>query len=159
MAAPYFNAYAHWLSAIHVGMKGGELYELMEKVLPREEFHWGLCPGHLTAEEEWLCSPIRKNSTEELKSGMMLQIDIIPSVAGYGGVSAESAIALADAKLRSRIQEEYPQMWERMRTRRAYIEQVLGIPLPEDVLPMCSTVAYLRPYMLAKDEALVWEKK
>ncbi len=159
VAAPYFNAYAHWLSAIHVGMKGGELYGLVEKVLPREEFHWGLCPGHLTAEEEWLCSPIRKDSAEELKSGMMLQIDIIPSVAGYGGVSAESTVALADADLRRQIQEEYPQMWERMQARRAYIEQVLGIPLPEDVLPMCSTVAYMRPYMLAKDEALVWEQE
>lgn len=157
IAAPYFNAYAQWLSAIHVGMMGGELYALMEKVLPREKFHWGLCPGHLTAEEEWLCSPIYKDSKEELKSGMMLQIDIIPSVSGYSGVSAESTVALADAGLRHQIREKYPQMWERMRTRRAYIEQVLGIPLTEDLLPMCSTVAYMRPYMFAKEKALVWE--
>ena len=50
-------------------------------------------------------------------------------------------------------------MWKRMQARRAYIEEVLGIPLPEDVLPMCSTVAYMRPYMLQKDAALVWERE
>ncbi len=159
VAAPYFNCYAHWLSSIHVGMKGKELYELVERVLPRQDFHWELCPGHLTAEEEWLCSPIRKDSEEKLKSGMMLQIDIIPSVPGYGGVSAESTIALADEKLREEIAQEYPDLWKRMQHRREYIEQVLGIPLPEDVLPMCSTVAYMRPYMLRKDAALVWEQE
>ena len=159
VAAPYFNCYAHWLSAIHVGMEGGELYELVEQVLPKEDFHWGLCPGHLTAEEEWLCSPIYKGSAEKLKSGMMLQVDIIPSVPGYGGVSAESTIALADESLRAEIAGTYPDMWKRMQARRAYIEEVLGIPLPEDVLPMCSTVAYMRPYMLQKDAALVWERE
>jgi len=157
VAAPYFNAYAHWLSAIHVGMKGKKLYALIEQVLPQSEYHWGLCPGHLTAEEEWLCSPIRKNSEEILRSGMLLQIDIIPSVPGYGGVSAESTIALADEALRQEIQKEYPDMWERMQVRRTYLQDVLGIPLSEEVLPMCSTVAYLRPYLLQKDQALVWE--
>lgn len=159
VAEPYFHCYAHWLAAIHVGMTGGELYELVEQVLPQETYHWGLCPGHLTAEEEWLCSPIRKGSTEKLRSGMLLQIDIIPSVPGYGGVSAESTIALADETLRAEIARTYPLMWQRMQTRRAYIQETLGIPLAEDVLPMCSTVAYLRPYLLDPQEALVWERQ
>ena len=141
-----------------MGMEGGELYALVEKTLPQSEFHWGLCPGHLTAEEEWLCSPIRKNSKEILRSGMILQIDIIPAVPGYGGVSAESTVALADEKLREELKGQYPELWQRIQARREYLRQELGITLGEDVLPMCSTVAYLRPYLLNWDEALVWEE-
>ena len=155
VAKPYFNAYAHWLETIHVGLRGGELFSEIERVLPRAEYGWSLCPGHLTAEEEWLCSPIYEGSSEVLRSGMLLQIDIIPSVAGYGGVSAESTVALADAELRAELSERYPGLWERVCSRRAYLHDVLGIDVHEDVLPMCGTVAYLRPYLLAKDKALV----
>ena len=88
---------------------------------------------------------------------MMLQIDIIPSVPGYGGTSAESTVALADAALREELHSQYPAMWERMQERRAYLKDVLGIEIPEDVLPMCSTVAYLRPYLLDHSGALTWE--
>lgn len=157
VAAPYFHAYACWLSEIRIGMEGGALYRLVEEELPQSEFHWGLCPGHLVAEEEWLCSPIYRGSKETLKSGMLLQIDIIPSVSGYGGVSAESTIALADEALRLEISGQYPELWERIEKRREYMRQTLGIPLPEEVLPLCSTVAYLRPYLLCKEKALVWE--
>ncbi len=88
-------------------------------------------------------------------SGMLLQVDIIPSVPGYGGVSAESTVALADDALKTEIQRQYPEMWERIQQRRAYLKQVLGIAVSEDILPMCSTVAYLRPYLLDKTCALV----
>lgn len=155
VAAPYFRAYAHWLERIGVGMTGGELFDEVERLLPRSRYGWHLCPGHLTAEEEWLSSPVYEGSREVLRSGMMFQIDIIPSVAGYGGVSAESTVALADAALREEIRAAYPEMWERMQARRAYLADVLGIRVAEDVLPLCGTVGYLRPFLLAKDKALV----
>ena len=81
-------------------MSGGELYDLIEQVLPKEKYRWSLCPGHLTADEEWMSSPVYEASEEILESGMMLQTDIIPSVPGYAGTSAESTIALADESLR-----------------------------------------------------------
>lgn len=158
VAAPYFHAYAHWLETIHVGMEGGELFNEIERVLPRSDYGWSLCPGHLTAEEEWLSSPVYEGSVETLRSGMLFQIDIIPSVSGYGGANAESTVALADRALREEIAWEYPAFWSRVVQRRAYIQDVLGIDLSEDVLPMCGTVAYLRPYLLAKDKALVLRK-
>ena len=77
---PYFNAVKTWLENIHVGMKGGELYDLIEKVLPKEKYGWSLCPGHLCADEEWLSSPIYANSNEVIRSGMLFQIDIIQKV-------------------------------------------------------------------------------
>ena len=148
LAAPYFRSIAVWLEEIHVGMTGGELYQLIEEVLPKADYHWGLCPGHLTADEEWLCSPIRKGSQEILKSGMMLQTDIIPSIAGYGGVSAESPCLLADKALREAIKKQYPQLYARMMRRREYIIRELGIHLSEDILPTASSLAYMRPLML-----------
>lgn len=154
LAIPYFRAYAAWLEGISIGMEGGELYRLVEENLPRRDFHWGLCPGHLAAEEEWLCSPVYEGSREKLRSGMIFQIDIIPSVKGYAGVSAESTVVLADAALRREIEAQYPEMYDRMRRRAAYIRRTLGVRLPEDVLPMCSTVGYLRPFLLDHASAL-----
>lgn len=154
VAIPYFRAYAAWLEGIRIGMTGGELYSLVDSVLPRSKFGWGLCPGHLCAEEEWLCSPVYEGSAEPLRSGMIFQIDIIPSVPGYAGVSAESTVLLADDALRQEIAQQYPQLFERMQRRAAYIRDVLGIRLPEDVLPMCGSVGYLRPYLLDHQSAL-----
>lgn len=153
MAIPYYAAYTTWLEEIKIGMQGGELFDIIESVLPRKEYHWSLCPGHLVAEEEWLSSPIYENSKEEIKSGMIFQIDIIPSKPHMAGSCAESTVVLADADLKKDIQNQYPEMWERMMKRRDYLKNVLNIHLSEDVLPMCSTVAYLRPYLLNKNKA------
>lgn len=154
IAIPYFNAYVTWLEEIHIGMRGGELFDKIEKVLPRGEYHWYLCPGHLVAEEEWMSSPVYEGSKELLQSGMIFQIDIIPSKSGMGGVCAESTVVLADESLRDAIKQEYPAMWKRMMDRATYIKMELGIGLPDEVLPMCSTVGYLRPYLLNKNKAL-----
>jgi len=157
VAIPYFRGYTAWLEKIRIGMPGGELYRVVDEALPRSEYHWGLCPGHLAAEEEWLCSPIYEGSAEPLKSGMILQIDIIPSVPGYAGVSAESTVVLADEALRAELAAQYPEMYARMQQRAAYLRDVLNIDLPEEVLPMCSTVAYLRPWLLDRESALAFE--
>lgn len=155
VAGPYFSAYVHWLEVIGVGMRGGELFDQVEAVLPRSRYRWSLCPGHLVAEEEWMSSPVYEGSQQPLLSGMILQIDIIPAVPGFGGVSAESTVLLADEQLKLAIQKQYPPLWQRMQRRRQYLIETLGIKLSPDILPMCSTVAYLRPYLLDKDRAFV----
>lgn len=154
IAMPYFGAVVTWLENIRIGMPGGEMYDLIERVLEKEKYGWHLNPGHLCADEEWMSSPIYNHSVETLKSGMILQIDIIPSVAGYAGTSAEECIALADLSLQKKIQVMYPDLWARIITRREYIRNVLNIDLSDDVIPLSNTVAYLRPFLLAKDKAL-----
>lgn len=154
LAIPYFRAYAHWLKCIRIGMTGGELFGEIERLLPRAEYGWSLCPGHLTAEEEWLCSPVYEGSKELLQSGMIFQIDIIPGKKGMSGVSAESTVVLADAALKAELRREYPALWERMQRRLDHMKNELGLELSEDVLPMCSGVAYMRPFMLDKERAL-----
>lgn len=41
-----------------------------------------------------------------------------------------------------------------MQNRRAYIQNELGIALSDEILPMSSATAYLRPFMLDKTLAL-----
>lgn len=155
LAKPYFAAVSTWLENIHVGMNGGNLYQLIEKVMPKADYNWSLNPGHLIADEEWMSSPIYDGSSEILKSGMLLQIDIIPSKPGYAGASCESGIALADKSLRDKIKDQYPKLYEIFEIRRKYMKSVLNINVNEDVLLMNDTVAYYRPFILNKKEILV----
>lgn len=154
VAKPYFNAVKTWFETITIGMGGATVYEKIEEVLPKADYGWHLNPGHLCADEEWLSSPIYPNSTETIKSGMIFQFDIIPSVPGYSGASCEGGVVLADENLRAAIQQEYPEMWARMQARRNYLIEEIGIALSEEVLPMCNATAYYRPFFLNKDAAL-----
>ncbi|AXF65425.1 MULTISPECIES: Xaa-Pro peptidase family protein [unclassified Leclercia] len=153
VAKPYFAALASWLEQIKIGMPGGELYAHIEQVLNKAQYGWHLNPGHLSADEEWMSSPIYPGSAETLKSGMILQLDIIPSVPGYTGVSAEESVALADQALQEKIQAAYPDLWARITSRRTYIREVLNINLADEVIPLSNTVGYLRPFLLAKEMA------
>ncbi|WP_461199119.1 hypothetical protein [Enterococcus sp. N249-2] len=98
---------------------------------------------------------MKKDATIPLTSGMLLQIDIIPSVAGYAGTSCENCITLADENLRHALAESYPNFWQQIIKRQAYIRAVLNIDLPDEVLPLSSGVAYYTPFFLAKDVAFV----
>lgn len=158
LVIPYFQAVTAWLESIHIGMKGKELYDVIESVLPKKTYGWSLNPGHLCADEEWLSSPIYPESDEILQSGMLFQIDIIPSIKGYGGISCESGILLADQALRKSIEKEYPQLWQRIVTRRNYMIEVLGIQISEEILPTSMITAFCRPFLLDKESALVQVK-
>lgn len=157
VAAPYFNAVKEWLENIHIGMEGRELYNLIESVLPKEKYGWELNPGHLCADEEWLSSPIYPESKEVLKSGMLFQIDIIPSVKGYCGISCESGIMLADKDLINKIKEEYPYIWDRIEKRRKYIKNILGINISEEIIPTSAATALCKPFLLNKELAFINE--
>lgn len=154
VAIPYFTAVKTWLETIHIGMNGKELYDKIEEVMPKAQYGWSLNPGHLCGDEEWLASPVYPDSVEVLKSGMLFQIDIIPSVSGYGGISCESGVMLADEILREKIKNEYPEIWDRIQKRIAYIKEELGINISEEVIPTSNATAYCRPFLLDKKTAL-----
>jgi Xaa-Pro aminopeptidase len=155
---PYYNAVVAWLENLRINKSGKEIYQVIETVLPKEQYGWSLNPGHLTADEEWMSSPIYPGSENRIQSGMIFQIDIIPSIPGYTGVSAEDCIAIADEALRTRIKEEYPDLWKRILHRRVYIVQTLNISLPDEILPLSNTVGYLRPFLLNKSAAICCNK-
>lgn len=151
---PYFQAYNFWFENIEIGKNGGEFYEEFSALYPQEKFGWELNPGHLTADEEWMFSPFFKDSDKTVQSGMLFQVDFIPNQTGHNGVSAESTVAIADEALRTEIKEKYPELWTRIQNRRAYMKNELNINLKEELLPMCSTLAYYRPFLLNTNKAL-----
>jgi len=151
---PYYKAAVTWYESVGIGRDCAELYNRVNEVLPKEQYHWSLNPGHYTGQDEWTASPVYPNSKVKLQSGMLLQMDIIPSVAGYGGASAEDGIAIADEKLRQELKEQYPDTWQRIETRRRYMKEELGISLKEEILPLSDLCGYLRPYLLSHEYAL-----
>ena len=154
VAMPYYKAVVTWFEMIGIGVNCGDVYRKIEEVLPQEEYHWMLNPGHFTGQEEWTASPFYPESPVVLQSGMLLQMDIIPSVPGYGGAGAEDGIAVADEKLQEEIREKYPQTWSRMEKRRKYMRDCLGIRLKDEVLPMSDICGYFRPYILKREYAM-----
>lgn len=155
---PYYRTYVYWLNNIKIGQSGGEFYKQFDQYYPQETYGWELCPGHLTADEEWLSSPFYKESTNKVQSGNIFQIDFIPKQPGHHGVSAESTIAIADKGLREEIKQEYPDLWERIENRKEYMKKELSIDLRPEILPLTSTVGYYRPFFLNKEVAMVVER-
>lgn len=158
VAHPYFKALVTWLQTIKIGLEAREVYRAIERVLPKNQYHWTLNPGHYVADEEWMASPFYPESTVKIKSGQLFQLDIIPKIAGYGGVGCEDGVALADQTLREEIQRNYPDVWDRFVRRRKYMSECLGIELSEEILPMNDIVCYYRPFLLNQELALVIEK-
>ncbi len=147
-AMPYYRAAVTWYESVGIGLSCGDLYDTIEAVLPKAQYRWSLNPGHYTGQDEWTASPVYPNSAVKLQSGMLLQMDIIPSIPGYGGASAEDGIAIADEALRRGLQQNYPDTWQRIENRRRYMKEELGIQLKEEILPLSDLCGYLRPYIL-----------
>ncbi|MCD4962555.1 M24 family metallopeptidase [Enterococcus casseliflavus] len=154
VAIPYFTAFKTWIEQAKIGMSGKDMYDLINTVFPKNTYGWSLNPGHLCGDEEWLGSPIYPESEEILQSGMLFQVDIIPSVNGYAGASCESGVFLADPQLRNEIQHTYPTIWQRILQRKSYLRDTLGIELSEEVLPMSAITGYFRPFLLNKNTGL-----
>jgi creatinase/prolidase-like protein len=149
LVGPYFAAVAEWYRALRIGQTGGALHEIVERRLADPFFGIFLNPGHQISLDEWVNSPIRRGSMIELRSGMALQVDIIPATGTpYFTTNIEDGVALADEGLRDALAAAYPDAWQRIKTRRAFMADELGIDLHPDVLPFSNIPAYLPPYLL-----------
>jgi len=155
LVGPYFEAVAEWYSALRIGQTGGALQEIIDRRLGDPFFGIFLNAGHQLHLDEWVNSPIGPGSGIELRSGMVLQVDIIPATGGrYFTTNIEDGIALADATLRSTLARDYPDLWDRVERRRSFMRDALGIDLHPDVLPFSNIPAYLPPFLLRPDRAM-----
>lgn len=155
LVGPYFEAVAEWYSALHVGQAGGTLQEIIDRRLGDPFFGIFLNPGHQLHLDEWVNSPISPGSSVELRSGMVMQVDIIPATGGrYFTTNIEDGIALADASLRGTLAATFPDLWDRVGRRRAFMRDVLGIDLHPDVLPLSNIPGVLSPFLLRPDRVM-----
>jgi len=146
-AGPYVAAMAAWFEHLTLGRRGGEIVELINRLLPFDRFGIFLNPGHLISYDEWPGSPIYADSSEPLVSGMVFQSDVIPSSPIYSSTRMEDSFALADAALRASLAEQYPATYARIELRRQYMTETLGFVLPPEVLPLADLCGIVPPYL------------
>ena len=155
LVVPYFEAVAEWLETIEIGIEGGQLDAIIRRRLGDPFFGIKLNPGHLIHLEEWMHTPISKGSKNKLRSGMAIQVDIIPGTGGpYFTTNIEDGIALLDANGRGQFGEKYPEAMERILMRRAFMEEELGICLKPDCMPLSNIAGWLTPFWLSPDLAM-----
>jgi Xaa-Pro aminopeptidase len=156
LVKPYFATVVAWYEQVGLGVTGGELQTIVEEALMGHNFGLALNPGHLIHLEEWLHSPIYPGSEIRLRSGMLLQCDLIPVVeAKYHTTNVEDTIALADQETREQLARSYSEAWQRIQARRAFMQDVLGIRLKPEVLPFSNMPALLQPFALSPSLAMV----
>ena len=150
----YFEVMAEWFGLLRLGTPGGKLAALVAENLPFEHFGIYLNAGHLIHLEEWVSSPVYPGSEVVLHSGMAIQVDVIPSSPVYFSTRMEDGVVLADAALRQRLRDLYPECYARCQKRRAFMMDVLGIELGDDVLPLSNTPAMVPPFFLRPNTLL-----
>lgn len=156
-AGPYVEAMYEWFRRLRIGTPGGDLAAVIQERLPFDRFGVFLNPGHLIHLDEWVSSPIYSGSTDVLRSGMYLQVDVIPRSETYFSTRMEDGVVLADRSLRTELAEQYPDCYARMQGRRAFMTDVLGFELPEEVLPLSNTAGLVPPYLLHPHRVLAME--
>lgn len=157
LVVPYFRAVAAWYETAAVGVEGGRLYDAVREHVGDDFFGVELNPGHLIHLDEWVNSPIYEGSTERLRSGAALQMDVIPATGTrYFTTNAEDGVIIADADLRERFRSAYPAAWERIQQRRAFMRDELGIDVNPDVLPLSNLAAHLPPFLLAPNRTVAF---
>jgi hypothetical protein len=156
-AGPYFEAMGEWFGLMELGTPGRCVYDLIQSRLPFEKFGIYLNPGHLIHLDEWMSSPFYAGSEIPVTSNMAIQVDVIPQSTTYFSTRMEDGIVIADGELREKLKRSLPDFYERCQTRRSFMTDVLGIELPEEVLPLSNTCAIVPPFFLAPNTVLALE--
>lgn len=147
-AGPYFEAMAEWLNHLRIGQPGEVLYRVIQERLPFDKFGIFLNPGHLIHLDEWVSSPIYEGSDIRIRAGMVIQTDVIPSSPVYFSTRMEDGVAIVDEALRGDLQRCFPECYQRCLDRRRFVQETLGIALPEEVLPLSNMACIVPPYLL-----------
>jgi hypothetical protein len=151
---PYFLAQAAWYAMVGISVTGGEVAAAVETALAGAgaTFRPMLNPGHLISYDEWVHSPIERDSQVPLASGMAVQCDIIPTPIPAGtALNCEDSIVLADEALRAEIASRYPELWARIDRNRDLMQHQLGLTLRPETLPLSLANAYLPPAWLSPE--------
>ncbi len=153
-AGPYFEAIGEWFGLMRLATPGHRIYDLIQERLPFEQYGIYLNPGHLIHLDEWLSSPFYAGSEIPVASGMYIQADVIPQSSRYFSTRAEDGVVVADAELRAKLEEIAPACYERCQKRRTFMGNVLGIQLPEEILPLSNTTGIVPPFFLKPNTVL-----
>lgn len=146
---PYVRALSDWCAMMRPGTPGGAVQSMIDEALPTPVFGIELNPGHLIGDDEWVSSPIFPDSDLPLRSGMAMQSDVIPFSERWASTRMEDGYVIADADLASALAETYPETMRRVRARQAFMRDVIGMDVPDELLPLADTCGVVAPFLLA----------
>ena len=137
-----------WVAMMQPGVSGGTVWQAMQDALPFAQFGVMLNPGHLIGLDEWMSSPICQGSEVPLASGMAMQMDVIPGHPVYGSTRMEDGYVIADADLRADLAQGFPEVAARVTARQRFMREVIGMAVPETLLPLADTCGIVAPWLL-----------
>lgn len=156
LASGYFDALVKWYTTADIGVTGGDLHDTIVDKLAEGGLKSALNPGHLVSYDEWSHSPVQPGSTDQIRSGMVFQVDVIPTPTPAGtALNCEDAVAFADAALRDELAAKHPATWARIVKRRKFMRDEIGVSPNDAILPLSNIPLYLPPLWLAADTVLV----
>lgn len=153
-AGPYVQAMSDWCAMMRPGVAGGAVWDKMMTLLPHEMFGVTLNPGHLIGLDEWISSPIMAGSDIPLASGMAMQMDVIPGHPVYGSTRMEDGYVIADADLIAALGRDHPDVLARCQQRIAFMRGVIGMDVPDGLLPLADTCGIVAPWMLNPEQVI-----
>lgn len=153
--APYVAAMSEWCALMRPGVTGGEVWARMATLLPAETYGITLNPGHLIGHDEWMSSPITPGSPVPLASGMAMQMDVIPGNPIYGSTRMEDGYVIADAALSEALQRQHPNVANRCAARARFMRDVIGMQVPDTLLPLADTCGIVAPFLLDPAQVVV----
>ena len=158
LVKPYMATVYNWYEMIGLGVRAGDMFDMVEACLPAKAYGRTLNPGHMFGYEEWMCSPFFAGSDFVIESGMMFQMDIIPSHPVYPTPNDEDGLVIADEALRAELARDYPEVYARIMARRAFAEEQIGIRLKPEVLPLSNCFAEFNPFALRRGMSIAVRK-
>ena len=157
---PYFENVARWYEAMTIGASAGDIYEMVDGELGLDKFGCTLNPGHLIHTDEWTNSPFFKGSMFKIHSGMAIQCDYTVTWQDpFMSAHIEDGLIVADEAMQAEIKRIAPSCMRRIEARKAFITDILGIALPDEVLPLSDLSLVCFPYMADSGVILARESK
>jgi Xaa-Pro aminopeptidase len=151
---PYARAMSDWCAMMRPGVMGGAVWAMIHDRLPAD-FGITLNPGHLIGLDEWMSSPIMPGSDIPLASGMAMQMDVIPAHPRWGSTRMEDGYVIAHADLRAALTERHPTLARRCAARAEFMRAVIGMEVPESLLPLADTCGIIAPWLLDPAQVVV----
>ena len=151
---PYMQAMSDWCGMMQPGVAGGAVWAMIHDRLP-EEFGITLNPGHLIGLDEWMSSPITPGSGGPLASGMAMQMDVIPAHPRWGSTRMEDGYVIADDDLRDALARAHPNAARRCALRAEFMQRVIGMEVPDSLLPLADTCGIIAPWLLDPAQVVV----
>ena len=151
---PYTRAMSDWCAMMRPGVAGGAVWAMIHDRLPAA-FGITLNPGHLIGLDEWMSSPICPESGIALASGMAMQMDVIPAHPDWGSTRMEDGYVIADETLREDLTRRHPNVARRCAARAGFMRQVIGMEVPDSLLPLADTCGIIAPWLLDPAQVVV----